>query len=95
MLKWSIIDESGKIMVTMWQESVLCMEEDVWYTATDMNLKYYFWLKLQSSRKISVKVLPKVCEITLPDLFMYQNRENSTVSLLAISTSGILCATLS
>ena len=49
------------------------MEEDVWCTITDMNLKDYFGLNLQSSRKTSVEVLPKVCDITLPDLTMYQN----------------------
>ena len=71
------------------------MEEDVWYIVTDMNLKDYFGLKLQSSRKTSVEVLPKVYDITLPDLTMYQNRENSTVSLEAISTSSISGVTLS
>ena len=59
------------------------------FTVTDMNLKDYFGLKVQSSRKISVEVLSKFCDITLPDLTMYQNRERSTVSLEAISTSGI------
>ena len=33
-----LIDESGEIMVKMWRESLLCVE-DVWYTVTDMNLK--------------------------------------------------------
>ena len=68
------------MVVTMWPESLLCMEEYVWYTVTDMDLKDYFGLKLQSSRKTSVEVLPKVCDIALPYLTMYQNRENSTVS---------------
>ena len=79
----------------MWRESLLCMEEDVWYTVTDMNLKDYFGLKVQSLRKASVEVLPKVCDITLPDLFMYQSRENSAVLLEAISASSISGVTLS
>ena len=90
-----LIDESDEIMATMWWESLLRMEEDIWCTITDMNLKDYFGLKLQSSRKTSVEVLPKVCDITLPDLTMYQNRESRTVSLEAISASGISCVTLS
>ena len=90
-----LIDESGEIMVTMCQESLLCMEEDVCYTIIDMNRKDYFGLKLQSSRKTSVEVLPKVCDITLPDLTMYQNRENITVLLEAISTCSISDVTLS
>ena len=89
-----LIDESDEIMATMWRESLLCMEEDVWCTITDMNLKDYFGLNLQSSRKTSVEVLPKVCDITLPDLTMYQNWESGTVSLEAISTSGISGVTL-
>ena len=90
-----LIDESGKIMVTMWQESLLCMKEDVQYTVTDMNFKDYFGLRLQSSRKTSVEALPKVCNVTWPDLAMYQNRENSTLLLQTISTSGISGVTLS
>ena len=90
-----LIDKLGEIMVAMWRESLLCMEEDAWYTVTDMNLKDYFGLKLQSSRKTSFEVLPKVYDITLPDLTMYQNREDSTVSLEAISTSGISGVALS
>ena len=46
-----LIDKLGEIMVAMWRESLLCMEEDAWYTVTDMNLKDCFGLKLQSSRK--------------------------------------------
>ena len=46
---------SGKTMVTMWGESLLCMEDYVWYTAADINVKDYFRLKLQSSGKTSVE----------------------------------------
>ena len=49
-----------------------CMEEDVWYAVTDMNLKY-FGMNLQSSRKTSVEALPEVYDIALPDRNMYQN----------------------
>ena len=79
-----LIDESGEIMVTVCRESLLCMEEDVW-CVTDMNVKDYFGLKLQFSGKTSAKALPKVCDITWVDLTMYQNRENSTVLLEAVS----------
>ena len=86
---------SGKTMVTMWGESLLCMEDYVWYTAADINVKDYFRLKLQSSGKTSVEAQPKVFDITWPDLTMYKNRENSTMLLVAISTSGISGITLS
>ena len=44
----------------MWQESLLFMKEDVWYTVTDMNVKDYYGLKLQSPGKASVEALPKI-----------------------------------
>lgn len=61
-----IFDEKDNMPLTIWNDLIQQIEEDKWYSFTDLNLKHYFGLKLSTTKRTTVSNVDM--EVPIPSL---------------------------